>query len=57
MSSTAALQAPIGLSTDRLQQPIRSQRSNLIVLILINARGARPTAIFGCHGSRAFHRR
>jgi hypothetical protein len=55
MSSTAALRGPIGARPLTVHNSDRS--GHILVLILINARGATPTAILGCHASRAFHRR
>jgi hypothetical protein len=57
MSSTAALRGPIGARPLTVHNSLYDRSGQILVLILINARGARPTAIFGCHGNRAFHRR
>ena len=57
MSSTAALRGPIGTRPLTVHNSLYDRSGQILVLILINARGARPTAIFGCHGNRAFHRR
>ena len=54
MSSTAALRGPIGARPVTVHNRLYDRSGQILDLILINARGARPTAI---HGNRAFHRR